>query len=96
MEIPDLKTPGKNLRVSSLDSPVPGPGHDGAGEAAEFWPLLEGPPPHRGSALEDERFELLYERLPNLWRNLTANGHVEQTVVVVPSLSLDAEELLKF
>ncbi len=92
-----MQSTGRNLRVSSLDSPGPsfGPPEGEVWGEAEFWPLLEGPLPARGSAEEDERFHLLHGRLRTLWRNLMWDGHVEQVVVVVPSLSLDPEELLK-
>ncbi len=57
------------------------------------WANIDLPEP--GSVEEDRMFRRLYEQLPTLWRSLMADGHVEQTVVVVPSLSLDPEELQK-
>lgn len=57
------------------------------------WADIFLPPP--GSPEEDQRFAELYAQLPELWNNLMAEGHVEQTVLVVPSLSLDVDELQK-
>jgi len=57
------------------------------------WAEIYSPPP--GSPEEEARFAELYAKLPELWKNLMADGHVEQTVLVVPSLSLDADELQK-
>lgn len=57
------------------------------------WAELFTPP--AGSPEEEERFQQLYAQLPELWHNLQAEGHIEQTVLVVPSMSLDKEELTK-
>ena len=51
--------------------------------------------PAAGSAEEEDRFQELYAKMPELWRNLSADGHIPQTVVVVPSMTLDVEELQK-
>ncbi|MGH3145689.1 MAG: peptide ligase PGM1-related protein, partial [Rubrobacter sp.] len=48
-----------------------------------------------GSAEELRRFARLQERLAPLYRRVVANQRAPQTVVVDPSLSLDAEELAK-
>lgn len=96
-----METPVRNLRVSSLDtsagagSPTGSPIPDSPLTSEEWRALLSAPVPPRGSEEEDRRFRLLHGMLPNLWTNLMRDGHVEQTVVVVPSMSLDAEELLK-
>lgn len=90
-----MQSEPKNLRVANLDTPSPGPQVTEARGDADFWPLLEGRLPAPGSAEEEERFHLLYGRLAALWKNLMWDGHVEQVVVVVPSLSLDPEELVK-
>ncbi|MGE0492804.1 MAG: peptide ligase PGM1-related protein [Vulcanimicrobiota bacterium] len=84
-----------HLRVTYLDGAnderpavtVPEP------EPPPSWADLEIPAP--GSPEEDELFSKLYQQLPSLWKALMTDGHVEQTVVVVPSLSLDTEELRK-
>jgi PGM1 C-terminal domain len=52
-----------------------------------------GPPP--GSGEELRRFARLQERLVPLARLLASDPRAPQTVVVVPSLTLDAEELAK-
>lgn len=51
------------------------------------------PPP--GSAEELGRFARIQERLAPLFERVTADQSAPQTVVVVPSLSLDVEELAK-
>src|SRR3954465_14407122 len=51
--------------------------------------------PVPGSAGEHRRFEQIQERLAPLFRRAFPDPHAHQTVVVVPSLSLDAEELAK-
>src|SRR4051812_41098656 len=48
-----------------------------------------------GSAEELRRFALIQERLAPLFKRAFPDPHAHQTVVVVPSLSLDAEELAK-
>ncbi len=91
-----LNNQGRSLRVSRLDSPESSPSDvDQTGECAVFWPILDEPVPLPGSLQEDQRFSLLQARLKPLWQNLSADDHVEQVVVVVPSLSLDPEELRK-
>jgi hypothetical protein len=55
-------------------------------------PLLAPPP---GSAEEAGRFAELQARLAPLFRRVFPDPHAAQTVVVVPSLSLDAGELRK-
>ena len=94
----------KDIRVTGLDSSLATKAPEGGEVKANGfawrqpqdvpgWADLFLPPP--GSKEEDERFADLYAQLPHLWHNLMADGHVEQTVLVVPSLSLDAEELQK-
>lgn len=86
----------RNLRVSSLDSPHRDPSlPGGVPPELDLRPFLEGPRPAPGSPEEDQRFRELHARLIPLWQTLMRDGHVEQTVVVIPSLSLDAEELRK-
>ena len=51
--------------------------------------------PSPGSAEERQRFVLIQERLAPLFRRAFPDPHVHQTVVIIPSLSLDAEELAK-
>src|SRR5215213_8595602 len=56
-------------------------------------PLVGMPEP--GSAEELRRFAQIQERLAPLYRRIVSEPRAPQTVVVVPSLSLDAEELAK-
>ncbi|MBI3924587.1 MAG: carboxylate-amine ligase [Armatimonadetes bacterium] len=79
---------GSRIEEPVVEQPAPTPD-----ELVPEWAKLDLPPP--GSEEEDRRFAELHAKLPALWRNLMADGHVEQTVVVVPSLSLDPEELQK-
>ncbi len=51
--------------------------------------------PVPGSAEELERFAALQEKLEPLARRVLSDPHATQTVVVVPSLTLDVEELAK-
>jgi hypothetical protein len=51
--------------------------------------------PEMGSAEELRRFARIQERLKPLAERLVADPRIPQTVVVVPSLSLDLEELAK-
>src|SRR5918997_1311088 len=51
--------------------------------------------PEMGSAEELRRFAQIQERLVPLAERLVADPRIPQTVVVVPSLTLDAEELAK-
>jgi len=91
-----LNNQGRNLRVSRLDSPKPSTSEAGRlREGTDFWPILDDPFPSPGTPEEDQRFAALQTRLKTLWQNLSADDHVEQVVVVVPSLSLDPEELRK-
>ncbi len=55
----------------------------------------EGDYPPPGSAAEDARFNVLQTRLSALWQSVIHNPYAEQTVVVVPSLTLDVEEMHK-
>lgn len=48
-----------------------------------------------GSAEERQRFACIQERLAPLCEQVFPDPHAHQTVVVVPSLSLDVEELAK-
>jgi hypothetical protein len=93
-----------DIRVTGLDSSVGTKEPDKSSDnGSKFgwnrpdempnWAELFTPPP--GSEEEDSRFAELYAQLPNLWNSLMADGHVEQTVLVVPSLSLDVDELQK-
>lgn len=88
----------KRLKVTDLDGPT--------GEIKSGSPALLEPPvhygswadlelPEPGSPAEDERFQQLYSQIPGLWTNLSGDGHIPQTVVVVPSMTLDVEELQK-
>lgn len=89
------------IKVTDLDGPTtPAPatppkknGSSTAVMTPGDWANLNLPKP--GSPEEDARFEELYARMPELWRNLSGDGHVPQTVVVVPSMTLDVEELQK-
>lgn len=56
-------------------------------------PLPSDPAP--GSAEESLLWEGLRARMPQLYRTLSADTRIPQTVVVVPSLSLDVRELSK-
>ncbi len=56
-------------------------------------PLVDVPEP--GSAEELRRFAALQQRLEPLARKVLSNPRAPQTVVVVPSLTLDVEELAK-
>jgi hypothetical protein len=71
-------------------------------------PLSEGPQfdwhqwssaapfdPPAGSAEECEHFAALQQRLPTLFRQAFLDRHAPQTIVVVPSLTLDRAELRK-
>lgn len=91
-----MNNQGRNLRVSRLDSPKPSASEAGElREGTDFWPILDAPLPSPGTPEEDQRFAALQTRLKPLWQNLSVDDHVEQVVVVVPSLSLDPEELRK-
>src|SRR3712207_2065699 len=58
-------------------------------------PTLVAGVPEPGSAEELRRFATLQERLEPLARKVLSNPRAPQTVVVVPSLTLDVEELDK-
>ena len=65
-------------------------------------PSRPGPPsgdtpadPVPGSSLERRRFAELQRRLPALFERVFFDRHAPQTIVVVPSMSLDREELRK-
>lgn len=94
------------LRVSSLDgrpatatnSPTslqtsPAPGHEAEEPFVPGYPPNPLPPP--GSQEEDRIFRYLYDQLAPIWRSLMQEKQLDETVVVVPSFSLDPEELLK-
>lgn len=91
------------ISVTQLDGEAPRPngGSSGAVNKRFTWPVVTPPCsitdalPTVGSLEEEARFQELYATLPRLWSNLQQEGHVDQTVVVVPSMSLDPEELLK-
>src|SRR5687767_8978160 len=51
--------------------------------------------PAPGSQEETVLWEQLRSRMPQLYRTLSADTRIPQTVVVVPSLSLDVRELSK-
>lgn len=55
----------------------------------------EGGPPAPGSAEELRRFAEIQDRLAPLFEKAFPDRHARQTVLVVPSLSLDVEELAK-
>ena len=58
-------------------------------------PAQPGMAPAPGSPEELRVFERLQERLPGLYRRVFSDPREPRTVVVVPSLSLDPEELAK-
>jgi hypothetical protein len=88
------------LKVTDLDgptgevssSPAPGKAISTPAVLADWADLTL---PVRGSPEEDARFQELYAKMPELWRTLSGDGHIPQTVVVVPSMTLDVEELQK-
>ncbi len=97
-----MDTRRNNITVSGLDGSTTSNGNRLEPGVTGTWPDpievppwadLDAPPP--GSPEEEERFRALYSQLPSLWQNLMADGHVEQTVLVVPSLTLDLDELQK-
>ena len=86
------------LKVTNLDGPgeeVKRPAKDGQTAVVPTGDWADVKLPRRGSQEETDRFNELYAKMPELWRNLSAEGHIPQTVVVVPSMSLDPEELTK-
>ncbi|MBW2258640.1 MAG: carboxylate-amine ligase, partial [Deltaproteobacteria bacterium] len=52
------------------------------------WPTL-------GSQEEKDTYAALQARMPELFRVLTADPREPQTVVIIPSLSMDPRELRK-
>lgn len=87
LKVTDLDGPGGPSKATPTDpKPVSPP-------EQQDWANLSLPP--AGSPEEDARFQELYARIPELWRNLSGDGHIPQTVVVVPSMTLDVEELTK-
>lgn len=96
-----MERPRLNISVTNLDggdkAPTACAGRPANGaalcEEPPFWADVELAP--AGSSEEEARFQKLYAQLPELWTNLQIDGHVEQTVLVVPSMSLDKEELTK-
>ncbi len=58
-------------------------------------PMLDANMPPPGSAEERQRFAKIQERLAPLFQRVFPDPHAHQTVVVIPSLSLDTEELAK-
>ena len=57
------------------------------------YPLSQLPP--RGSQEEDRIFHLLCSKLAPIWETLKSDSNIKETVVVVPSMTLDPEELCK-
>ncbi len=86
LKVTDLDGPSRSQEASTLEP------QDQSFSSAS-WSQLVIPPLH--SKELTEQFDELYNQIPALWKRLQSDGHVEQTVVVVPSLSLDAEELGK-
>lgn len=60
---------------------------------ADYCPLKELPPP--GSPEEDALFNKLCQKLKPIWQALSGSVPMRELVVVVPSMTLDADELLK-
>lgn len=58
-----------------------------------YCPISELPVP--GSEEEDRLFKCLYAKLRPIWQALGSSTPLSETVVVVPSMTLDAEEMLK-
>jgi PGM1 C-terminal domain len=69
------------------------PTHGRYWPAASVWSPAIVPTP--GSADERQRFAELQQRLPQLFSRVFLDHHAPQTIVVIPSLSLDREELRK-
>ncbi|MCE7875135.1 carboxylate-amine ligase [bacterium CPR1] len=91
-----------SISVTQLDGEAPRKnGGTPPADRRYSWPVVTPPSsitdelPAPGSPEEEARFQELYATLPQLWANLQGDGHIEQTVVVVPSMTLDPEELLK-
>lgn len=56
-------------------------------------PVAHHLPPAHATTAEEERFQKLQSRLPEVWRSLEEDPQRERTVLVLPSMSLDAAEL---
>lgn len=85
-----MQTKHTILRVSSLDSPgslqnTSSPKHT----VAQTEHLVPG------CSQEEAEFRKLYDQLPVIWKRLGENTVTDEVVVVVPSLSLDPDELVK-
>lgn len=98
--MPILNEKRISLRVSELDASPNGslPAEVTAENLLnlkyeEGCPLNELPAP--GSAAEEQIFRRLYNQLGPIWQTLSSSHEVRETVVVVPSFSLDPEELIK-
>lgn len=94
MEPPDVQIPFSDLPLSP---PMGDLAQDDAGRltAGLFAQGLLNLIPPPGSVEEDQRFNELQTRLSTLWKEVMHNPYAEQTVVVVPSLTLDVEEMHK-
>lgn len=98
-----LRNQRLSLRVADLDAGIQsGASADNAKSAldieslndlASYCPISELPP--RGSREEAVMFEKLYAKLRPIWDALSADPTLKETVVVVPSMTLDPEELRK-
>lgn len=86
LKVTDLDGPVVKGKTAKAPAPLSLPSSD--------WANLAGLPAP-GSPEEEKAFQALYSQLPQLWHNLSSDGHVNQTVVVVPSMTLDVEELTK-
>ena len=61
-----------------------------------MFPTMQDPAWYEpGSEAEIEAYAALQRRVPTLYRKLSADSRIPQTVVVVPSLSMDPRELVK-
>ncbi|MGM9991627.1 MAG: peptide ligase PGM1-related protein [Candidatus Bruticola sp.] len=90
-----------SLRVADLDGQ---PSADSYAESSIQKNVLLNDPalycplsklPTRGSKEEERLFQALYAKLPLMWDAFKHNANIKETVVVVPSLTLDTEELRK-
>ncbi|MBQ7503038.1 carboxylate-amine ligase [bacterium] len=90
-----------SLRISSLDGQNREAVSESAAAAsrhlmdyfADYCPLSQLPPP--GSAEEDKLFNMLCQKLKPMWQALSGSVPMRELLVIVPSLTLDADELLK-
>jgi PGM1 C-terminal domain len=72
------------------------PSHDGISTKSSLGaPVHATGAPAPGSADERQRFAELQQRLPQLFARVFRDRHAPQTIVVIPSLSLDRDELRK-